>query len=347
MKKIIALILSFALIAGILAGCAGDTVVVYDCTCGEGAHTNNNVTEGTEYAGEGQLKTGLAVVTSIKVADAAADTDGSAEFDVTLVAVLVDDNGVIADCVIDSIGSTVSFDTTGAITSDVTAEVLTKNEKGDDYGMVAWGGAVAEWYEQADALARFAVGKTLTELKNGAVGETGYAQDADLATSATIYLGGYVAAIETAVENARYLGAEAGDELVLASNSSLASSTTGTAQLDTDAVALTMSDGIITSCYLDALQATVTVDENGVAAAGNTLTKNELGADYGMVAWAGATYEWYEQAENFSAYVTGKTPAEVAGIAVNESGKPADADLATSVTIAIGNFQTLIAKAAQ
>ena len=38
---------------------------------------------------------------------------------------------------------------------------------------------------------------------------------------------------------------------------------------------------------------------------------------------------------------------EVAGIAVNESTKPVDADLASSVTIAIGGFQALIAKAAQ
>ena len=51
-----------------------------------------------------------------------------------------------------------------------------------------------------------------------------------------------------------------------------------------------------------------------------------------------------EQAASFAAYVTGKTAAEVAGIAVSE-GKPADADLSSSVTIAIGDFQKLIAKA--
>jgi len=38
--------------------------------------------------------------------------------------------------------------------------------------------------------------------------------------------------------------------------------------------------------------------------------------------------------------------AEVAGIAVSE-GKPSDADLAATVTIAIGGFQALIAKAMQ
>ena len=65
-----------------------------------------------------------------------------------------------------------------------------------------------------------------------------------------------------------------------------------------------------------------------------------------MKAWGGAIAEWNEQAASFAAYVTGKTAAEVAGIAVAE-GKPADADLAASVTIAIGGFQALIAKALQ
>ena len=73
---------------------------------------------------------------------------------------------------------------------------------------------------------------------------------------------------------------------------------------------------------------------------------NQLGESYGMKAYAGAKYEWNEQAANFAAYVTGKTAAQVAGIAVAE-GKPSDADLAATVTIAIGGFQALIAKAMQ
>ena len=39
--------------------------------------------------------------------------------------------------------------------------------------------------------------------------------------------------------------------------------------------------------------------------------------------------------------------ATLAGIAIDESTHPTDADLASSVTIAIGGFQGLIAKAAQ
>lgn len=66
-----------------------------------------------------------------------------------------------------------------------------------------------------------------------------------------------------------------------------------------------------------------------------------------MVAWGGAVVEWNQQAASFASYVTGKTADEVAGIAVNEKTAPAEADLATSVTIAIGGFQALIAKAMQ
>ena len=64
-----------------------------------------------------------------------------------------------------------------------------------------------------------------------------------------------------------------------------------------------------------------------------------------MAAWGGAKFEWNVQAANFAAYVTGKTAAEVAGIAVNEGTKPTDVDLSAGVTIAIGGFQALIAKA--
>ena len=344
MKRLLAVSLTFVLALCLLAGCAGRVVVLYtpeDTTAGE---TQPPVTA------EGAVKTGLAVVASASGTDASAEANGEIKYDVTLVAVLVDDEGVIVDCVIDSIGASVNFDAAGQVTSDVTAAVSTKNELGDSYGMVAWGGAVAEWYQQAQALADYAVGKTLEELRKGAVNESGYAADADLATSATIYLGGYVNAIEEAVNNARHLGAQAGDALRLASINSLESTADGTAQLDANVTALTLKDGVITSCVIDSLQGKVSFSETGAVTtdlSGNLQTKTQLGDAYGMVAWGGAVAEWYQQAASFAAYATGKTLAEVNGIAVTEGGKPADADLSASVTIAIGDFQKLITKAAQ
>ena len=363
MKKSV-ITLALVLVIALLTGCAGTPVVYYsDCTCPTGAHTETTPADTTpvetepvlttDPVAEGAVKTGVAIVASATESKSAGDADGEAKYDVTVVAVTVDDNGVIQSCVIDSIGTSVLFDVNGAIVSDLSAEILTKNELGDNYNMKLYGGAVAEWYEQAAALASYAVGKNVQELKDGAVGETGYAQDADLATSATIYLGGYVSAIEVAVAEAEHLGAQAGDELKLGITTSVGSSKSadaenaGTAQLNVDAVALTMKDGVITSAQIDSLQGKVTFDATGTVTGGTDgwfATKNQLGEQYGMVAWGGAIAEWDAQAASFAAYITGKTPAEVAAIAVNEGTKPVDADLSTSVTIAIGGFQALIAK---
>lgn len=351
MKKRFAFILTLALTLSLLAGCAGTPVVYYsDCTCPTGSHTA--VPQPSNPPAEGAVKTGLAVITSVSDSKNATH----ANYDVTLVAVTVDDKGVIDSCVIDSIGTKVTFDATGTITADQSTEIMSKNELGDRYGMINASGIQREWYQQAAALADYAEGKTIAELKNGAIDETGKAPTgSDLASSATIYLGGYVSAIEAAVNNAKHLGAQAGDELKLAAISSISDSKSaadgkdGTAQLNVDVTALTAKDGVITSCYIDSVQAKVSFDATGTITTDLTApvqTKNQLGDSYGMVSWGQAKYEWYQQAANFASYVTGKTAAQVAGIAVTE-GKPSGADLSASVTIAIGGFQALIAKAMQ
>ena len=367
MKKSIALVMTIVLAVSLLAGCTGTTVVVGECTCP--AETTPATTAPAENApaetesaevASGAIKTGLAVSTSLSDSTSAtAEAEGVAQYDITMAAVTVDDNGVIQSCVIDAVQAKLSIDATGTITTDLTAEIPTKNEKGENYGMVAYGGAIAEWNEQAAALAAYAVGKTVDELKNGDIDmTTGKAKDgSDLSSSATIYLGGYVSAIEAAVANAQHLGAQAGDELILTTLNSADSSTSadaeneGNAQLDTTIAVLTRKDGVITSCYIDAVQAKIAFDATGTITTDLTApvqTKNEKGEAYGMVAWGGAIAEWNEQAASFAQYITGKTADEVAGIAVNESTKPADGtDLASSVTIAIGGFQALIAKAMQ
>ncbi len=369
MKKF-ALILPFALILSLLAGCMGTPVVYYtNCTCPPADSTAvQNPTEApnpTEAApteapvtAEGALKTGLYISTSVSDSKSAeGENAGEAKYDVTMVAVLVDDNGIIQDCIIDGISASVKFDTNGAFVTDLAAAPQTKNELGENYGMVAWGGAIAEWDAQAAALADFVVGKNYAELRGVAVDESGRAPEGtDLASSATIYLGGYVTAIEQAAANARHLGAQAGDTLKLATLTDIASSAAataekaGNAQLDATVTALTLNGDTITSCAIDAVQAKVGFDTTGAITSdvsAPVATKNELGENYGMVAWGGAIAEWDAQAASFAAYVTGKTAAEVQGIAVTETTKPAEADLASSVTIAIGGFQALIAKAAQ
>ena len=359
--------LALVLVIAMLTGCAGTPVVYYsDCTCPSGSHTETQpiLQESTpvettapvesQPAAEGAVKTGVAILASAAESKNAGDADGEAKYDVSVVAVTVDDNGVIQSCIIDSIGTSVLFDVSGNIVSDLTAPIATKNELGENYGMKAYAGSQYEWNEQAAALSAYAVGKTVEELRSGAVDETGHAVDADLATTATIYLGGYVAAVEKAAANAQHLGAQSGDELKLAiipavdSSASADAENAGLAQLDVNAAALTLRDGVITSAQIDSVQAKVNFDASGVITTDLTApiaTKNELGEGYGMVAWGGAIAEWNAQAASFAAYITGKTPAEVASIAVDETTKPTDADLVSSVTIKIGGFQALIAKA--
>ena len=159
MKKF-SMILTLVLALSMLAGCAGTTVVYQtNCTCPVGSHdvavqetpaTEAPATE-TPVAVEGAVKTGLAVVASIKITDPTAEADGKASYDVTYAAVNVDENGVITACKFDSVGTDVAFDAAGVInTAD--GEVLTKHELGDNYGMGAFAPA-GEWYVQANALA--------------------------------------------------------------------------------------------------------------------------------------------------------------------------------------------------
>ena len=118
--------------------------------------------------------------------------------------------------------------------------------------------------------------------------------------------------------------------------------------LETDFAAVTSRDGVITSCMIDAFQAKVSFDATGTITtdlSAEIRTKYQMFDDYGMVAYGGAIAEWYEQVDSFGTYVTGKTADEVAGIAVDEGTVPVEADLASSVTIAIGGFQELIRKA--
>lgn len=346
MKKSFATILAAFLLLAPLTGCIGTPVVIGPT--GDGAPDGDG-------GGAGELRTGLALVADISGSTAATAADeGAAQYDVTAAAVLVDERGVIRAAVVDGVRTSVKFDAAGGLTTDLTAPIPTKNELGADYGMVTYGGARAEWDQQVAALCAFAVGKTVEELKNGAIDANGRAPaGSDLASSATIYLGGCVSAIEAAVANAAPLGAQTGDALALSMVSSPEKSTAATAQqegdaqLDVTAAAVSHSDGVITSCLFDGVQPKVTFDAAGTLTSDLTApirSKNELGADYGMVAYGGARAEWNVQAAAFAAYITGKTAAEVAGIAVSE-GKAADADLVSSVTISIGDFQSLIAKA--
>lgn len=271
-----------------------------------------------------------------------------------MVAVTVGDDGIIYDCVIDSIQSKLNFDTSGALLSDLTLTIPSKNELGADYGMGKISSIGREWNEQAQSLADYVVGKTIPEVKGISISEEGKPTGADLTASVTMSIGGYISAIEQAAANASHLGASKGDRLVLTTTTNAAKSTDATSDADGLAQAyatvgaLTLSGDTITSMVIDAVQANVNFNAAGTISTDLSAaqpSKNELGADYGMGKVSSIGKEWDEQAAAFASYVTGKTVAEATGIAVTEEGNAGDADLAASVTIGVGDFLTLVEKA--
>ncbi len=359
MKRLPAIALSLALSLGLLAGCGTTAVVAVPAPTPSAAPTEAPAAQPSSPvdASSGEaVKTGLALITSVgSSTSASAEGDGLAQADITLVAVTVGEDGVIDDCVIDAIQSKVNFDASGQLITDLSAPVASKNERGDDYGMWKASSIGKEWNEQAQAIADYVVGKTIDQVTGISVTEDGKAGDADLAASVTMSIGGYLEGIQQAVANAQHLGASKGDTLVLTSTTSLTDSKDATAEEDGLAQAyatvgaITMNGDTITSMVIDAVQASVNFDTAGQITTDLTAaqpSKNQLGDGYGMRDFSSIGREWYEQAAGFAAYVTGKTPAEVSGIAVTEDGKAADADLAASVTISIGAFQTLVDKAA-
>ncbi len=303
-------------------------------------------------------KTGMAIITSVGGSTSAtAEADGKAKTDGTVVAVTVDANGVITACTIDAVQADIGFSAEGKLTTMMDATFMTKQEKGADYGMKTASSIGKEWNEQIDALSAYCVGKTISEVQGIALNERAAAADEDLAASCTISIGGFLNAIAQAEGNATELGAGMGDKVGVGVITSIAKSKDATAEkagvaqaYSTYAAVTVNAEGVITSCIIDAVQANVNFDAAGQIS-GDIMaavpTKNELGDGYGMKNASSLGKEWYEQAASFAAYCVGKTASEVQGIAMNEEGLAADADLLASVTVHIGDFMSVVAKAAE
>ena len=138
------------------------------------------------------LKFGMGVYTNVsKASNAEADVNGQGKYAATVAAVLVDADGKVVACNLDTADITVEYTADGkAIANE---SFLTKYELGDSYNMKAYGGAAKEWYEQAAAFDAACLGKTAAEIKNlmGSDNKGG----ADLQTAGcTILVDGFVKA---------------------------------------------------------------------------------------------------------------------------------------------------------
>ena len=277
------------------------------------------------------LKMGMGVHANITGSDADADTDGNAEVVATVAAVLVDKDGKIVKCEIDTLDATVAFTSEGkAVAAD---GFKTKAELGSDYGMVAYGGATKEWYEQADAFEEVAVGKTVAEVKSllGADNYTG--NDDVIKAGCTIGVTDFVGAVEKAMANVEESDATADDTLKVAvvvaqSTEDASEEAEGSNELDATFAAAVNKDGKVTAMALDTLAAAASFDVAGVytGSNGELSTKRMLGTNYNMAAYGtdlngdGKVLEWFEQADAFEAACAGKTVAEITALEADGYG---------------------------
>ena len=120
----------------------------------------------------------------------------------------------------------------------------------------------------------------------------------------------------------------------------------GNAQADVTVGAYTLdANGVITSCYLDCVQAKIAVTAAGeIASEVGTSYDSKLVLDdaYDMRKASPIGAEWDEQAWSFAAYATGKTPADIAGVAVDENGHPTSADITSGCTMNVVDFIAVI-----
>lgn len=353
MKKRIALLLSALLVVGSLTACGG----------------GNNANEGGNNDAAGTVNVGLGLNTSMAYSskEATADEAGLAQADLTVAAVTVGADGKIAAVKFDCIQVKTNFDATGAITADSPTEFKTKRELGYDYNMKGTSASIgvidggAEWFEQADALESFCVGKTIEEVK-AAVGADGKPADENLLLGCTMTVSGFVAALDKAVAEANtgVYTASSADTLNLGlvaevSNPANAGEEDGGATAYANFVAVTAdAEGKITTCILDSVQAKFTWDTTGKFTSDlsvDTTTKYDLKEGYGMkdvsaskgvIADGG---EWYEQADAFMGFVKGMTVEQVKAIAVDESGYPTDENLTLGCTMKIKAYITAVDKA--
>lgn len=151
------------------------------------------------------LKLGLGMVANMSGSDASADGDGKTQADVTACAVTLDSNGKIVGVSWDVMQCKATATTAGKVT--VADAIKSKKELGNDYNMKPASAIGKEWFEQIDALEKYAVGKTPADVSGMQVkeanGHTNVPDVADLTSSCTMSCGDFFATLTKAAANAK------------------------------------------------------------------------------------------------------------------------------------------------
>ena len=304
------------------------------------------------------VKLGLGVSASYgEVKNADGDVNGEGEAVVDIAAVLVDAEGKIVKCVLDCADSKAQFTAKGKVVE--AGEFKTKYEMLKDYNMVAYGNAKAEWYEQADSFATLVAGKTIDEVK-ALVAEDGKGTEEVANAGCTIYVSGFVKAIELAVANAADSAATAESTLKLGvvtsqSGKDATEEANGEAELATTVVASALdAEKKVVAASTDVASVKFTFDLKGKSTTDTTAaltTKKAAGADYGMAKYGqdlngdGVVKEWEAQAEAFNAALVGKDASGISALAVETGYGAADLQSA-GCTIHVGDMVKAAVKSA-
>lgn len=134
-----------------------------------------------------------------------------AQADVYMSATAFDADGKVVGTIIDTAQVRVNYDAEGNITDDMDAELRTKHELKEDYGMKGVSAATGigrEWYEQMESFQEWMVGKTIDEITGLPVKERDASHQnvpdvPELESTVTITVEGYLAVVEEAAANAR------------------------------------------------------------------------------------------------------------------------------------------------
>ena len=335
MKKILTTICAVAMLAG--------------CTAGGSKKSSTNTTS-TKEETPATVMVGTGSVTNVsnKVKEG---SDTAAQFDTTFASVVLEGN-VIKYVYFDVAQDKVTYDATGHVTSDNSAS-MSKKDLGDNYGMKDKSSIKKEWYEQVEALEKWAVGKTVEEVLNMPTTQKDEKHtvpaDKDLMTGCTIGVTGFQQALDKAVKNAVEVKDVASvgsailtdvsgkDATAEKSGEAKASSTYGVVALDKDGkVVFTQTDEA-----QNAVKFTTAGALDGEAMA--VPTKAEKKDEYGMKKASSIGKEWFEQNQAFDEWTVGKTSKEISGMEVttNEAGKTVtvDKDLMTGCTMGIDSLQ--------
>lgn len=347
MKKILSVALAMLMLVAFV-GCGSKNDATPPSTEAT-TSTNEDVAPAT-------LKFGTGIDAQYGAATSATeDANGSGEVIVNVAAVLVDNDGKIVKCEIDTADFTCEFTPAGEAVVD--GEYKTKYELGDAYGMKAYGGSAKEWFEQVDAFEAVCVGKTIDEVK--ALLVDGYkGNDEVVSAGCTIGIAEFVVAVEKAVNNAADSAATADATLSIGISTAVDSvpateDAEGSVEFEINVVCAAMNDGKVVCMDTDVVSAAFAFDAKGVAAevTGEIVTKKAAGTSYGMSSYGvdlngdGVVKEWFEQAAVFNAECVGKTADEIAALAVDGYG--VESLQTAGCTIAVSDMVNAAVKAAK